>query len=161
MPTQTTAKGHTFVISDEDADLIERRWKTVISRGGRPYIHRSHPQSEYLHRVIAVRMGHALDGLTVDHINGDTLDNRRCNLRVVPQAVNSRNLGGRRANNTSGIQGVRWIESRQRWNAQIKTDYRAKNLGNFKTKEEAIAARLQAERELWGIQPRREQAHAA
>lgn len=67
-----------------------------------------------MHRVIT----EAPDGMEVDHINGDRLDNRRCNLRVCTKQQNVLNQG-KRSTNTSGYKGVTWRESKQRWVAQI------------------------------------------
>jgi len=78
-------------------------------------------QSFYAYRAITLRPGrrvhvamHRLilglefgDRKQGDHRNGDTLDNRRLNLRVATQAQNSRNTGVQR-HNTSGYKGVTW-----------------------------------------------------
>jgi hypothetical protein len=49
------------------------------------------------------------------------------------------------SHNTSGVTGVSWNERDQKWLAFIHIDKRMKNLGVFKSKEEAIAARRAAE----------------
>ena len=84
--------------------------------------------------------------LTVDHIDGNGLNNYLSNLRIVTQKENSRNCR-QNINNTSGITGVSYLRDRNRWFAQIKVDYKTINLGRFKTKEEAILARKEAERQ--------------
>ena len=53
-------------------------------------------------------------------------------------------------NNTSEIIGVNWREDQQRWIARITLDYIRKNLGSFVKKEDAIIARLKAEKEFFG-----------
>lgn len=75
----------------------------------------------------------------IDHINGVKSDDRLCNLRAATAAQNQANRSAP-SNNTSGVKGVRWEASRQRWRAQIMVSGRAKNLGRFHTKEEAIDA---------------------
>jgi len=77
--------------------------------------------------------------LVVDHINGNVLDNRKCNLRVCTHAENMRNTTKRRKGNTSGYTGV--SKCGKRWAASI--GYRGKDiyLGTFGNKEEAARAR--------------------
>lgn len=79
------------------------------------------------------------DGLEVDHINRNGLDNRRENLRI---ATRSQNNGNTKipSHNTSGVKGVSYDKDRNLWAAHIKTHGRKKFLGRFGTKEEAASA---------------------
>lgn len=86
----------------------------------------------------------------IDHINGDGSDNRIENLRVVDSIGNCRNSATAR-NNTSGCSGVYFRSTGRgikRWVAMIGDGKRARFLGIFLTKEQAIHARKGAEREL-------------
>ncbi len=56
----------------------------------------------YLHRLVA----NAPQGMQVDHINHDTLDNRKTNLRVVTKAENEQNRKGAEVRNKLGIRNV-------------------------------------------------------
>lgn len=89
-----------------------------------------------LHRLIT----DAPDGFDVDHINRDSLDNRRQNLRVVTRQRNILNTRGVYVNNTSGYRGVSWIKSKRRWRAEIRKDRRRYFLGTFSSKEDAKEA---------------------
>lgn len=85
-----------------------------------------------MHRLImGLKLG---DGLEVDHINHDTLDNRRSNLRVVTHAQNALNQR-KRSHNTSGFKGVSFKNGR--WQAKISLNYRQIYLGLFASAEEA------------------------
>ena len=87
----------------------------------------------YLHREV---IG-AKPGQIVDHINGDKLDNRRSNLRIVTKSQNQKNV---RRKTASGYLGVR-ITPKGRWQAYVVTDSKWKHVGNFDTATEAALAR--------------------
>lgn len=73
-------------IDEEDAALLlTPRWHVILP-GGKPYVHSA--EHGYLHRVI---MGDIPAGMEIDHINRNTLDNRRDNLRIVTRSQNLQN----------------------------------------------------------------------
>lgn len=98
----------------------------------------------YLHRYI---MG-AKSGEYVDHINRDVTDNRRSNLRIVTNQENAYNSKIHK-NNTSGYTGVYWSNKDNFWYAQIRKN-KVIGLGCYHKKEDAIKARLVAEKEYFG-----------
>lgn len=78
----------------------------------------------------------------VDHINGDKLDNRKCNLRVCTRQENSFNRKIPK-NNTTGYKGVRYIKQGnriKRWRATLEKNGKSVNGGTHITKEEAAKA---------------------
>lgn len=157
-------RGFVATVDDADAELALLKW-FCITPGGRAYFGRNKPKGEgggtiYLHRVIAERMGFDVSdwGNVVDHMNGDTLDNRRCNIRVVPRAVNNQNRKMTSCN-TSGHMGVSFDASRGLWHAYIGTGKKRVYVGRFASKEEAAVARIAKEVELWGVQPQRAAFH--
>jgi hypothetical protein len=85
------------------------------------------------------------DPAEIDHINGNGLDNRWANLRSVDRLANARNMPKRRENK-SGYCGVYFAQGK--WQARILR----KTIGTFSSREDAIAARKAAEREL-GFHP--------
>jgi hypothetical protein len=74
----------------------------------------------------------------VDHINGDTLDNRRCNLRVLTKGANVSHRANLNSNNTSGTRGVYWCGTNNRWIACIQHNEDAWWKKSFTDKDEAI-----------------------
>jgi hypothetical protein len=93
------------------------------------------------------------DGHFVDHINGNTLDLRRKNLRICNRFENSRNKKLQR-NNVSGLKGVCFrkdkAESEKPYQARIWTGKTNKNLGFFPTAELAHAAYMIEAKKLFG-----------
>jgi len=87
----------------------------------------------------------------IDHINGDPKDNRICNLREADQTVNNRNASTP-VTNKSGVVGVFWDKSRQRWAAAVSVGDKTVHLGRFLCFEDAVAARQAANFEL-GFHP--------
>lgn len=86
----------------------------------------------------------AAKGQHVDHVNGNTLDNRRSNLRIVTQQENNKNKK-RYLNNVSGVTGVSWNKQMKMWVARISVDRKDKYLGYYFSFEKAVAARKAAE----------------
>lgn len=77
-------------------------------------------KQEYLHRIILT----APEGVYIDHINGNTLDNRKENLRICTDGENVSNRTKLGTNNTSGILGVRFNNQRNKWYSEIQYQYK-------------------------------------
>ena len=98
-----------------------------------------------MHRVI---IG-AQDGQEVDHISRNKLDNRRSNLRFATRAQNTANTPPS-VRNTSGLKGVHWLKSRDKWQVRIGYGGRVLSLGYYKDKTEAAKAYNNKAVELYG-----------
>lgn len=135
----TLTQGKVALVDDEDYEWASQ-WKWYAWRGAKTfYVLRngSSPQKGTirLHRTIM----EAPPELEVDHINGDGLDNRRCNLRLATRAENNRNCHGR-TDNTSGYKGVSWQKKNNKWKVKINIDGEMVYLGLFENLE--LAARV-------------------
>ena len=86
---------------------------------------------------------------TVDHINGDKLDNRIENLRAATVGQNQHNRKTN-ANNTSGYKGVCWNKAQKKWVARITLERKNIHLGYFANVEEASEVVRKAREELHG-----------
>lgn len=102
----------------------------------------------YAHRLIWKYVT-GVDPVVVDHEDHNGLNNRFSNLRNVSNEVNCQN-GRLRRTNTSGATGVHF--RRGRWVATIFCRSKRKHIGQFGTFEEALAARLAAEKK-FGFHP--------
>jgi hypothetical protein len=140
--------GLVAIVDSADLPRVSpHRWYVVRGRKrGTPYVGTrltGETHATMLHRLIM----DAPEGLVVDHINGDTLDNRRANLRVTTQGNNAKN---RRANlSNPGYKGVHRHKDGG-WVAKIGSGPAREYLGYFATAEEAARAYNEAAKRLHG-----------
>ena len=80
------------------------------------------------------------DGMVVDHINGNPMDNRCKNLRICTQAQNSLNNHGAKTGSKSGHKGVYWHKASEKWCAEVVSEGKKHYLGLFKNKLDAAEA---------------------
>ena len=147
-------KGYVAIVDEIDYyRLIERTW----SFNYYAYRHirvRDKPGGKRKSIFIAMHreiIG-AVPGQEVDHINGNKLDNRRCNLRICSRTENlyNRNQIGY---GKHGHVGVDYRKDMSKWRARVVRSL----VGYYKTKEDAINAREEAAKKLFGEFYRREQ----
>lgn len=128
-------KGKEAKANDCDSHLSD--WKWFATKAGYAARKSSRRWSNgkqkqiYMHHLV---VGFPLNGLQVDHINGDGLDNRRENLRIVSCAENQRNQSAHRNGKDVGVGFLRG-----KWRAHLGS----KHIGCFETKDEAKQARIE------------------
>ena len=99
-----------------------------------------------LHHYILNISKNTLKGKVVDHINGDSLDNRKSNLRIVSQQENLLNM--KPNDPLKGIRIYYLKDGTPRYGARISYNYKTISLGTYNTLEEAQQARKKAEIEI-------------
>tara|TARA_R110000851_G_scaffold315349_1_gene477794 strand:- start:522 stop:1028 length:507 start_codon:yes stop_codon:yes gene_type:complete len=97
------------------------------------------------HRLAFLYMTGKFPLLLCDHEDGDGTNNRWNNLREVDYINNNRNMR-LRADNSSGVAGVYWNKKDKRWQVSLKVGSDRGYIGQYKTLEEAVRIRLDAER---------------
>lgn len=88
-------------------------------------------------------------GMYTDHINHNTLDNRKENLRVCTCAENNHNAVAKK-HNTSGYKGVYWNKRDKKWYVQIRVSYKRIWLGYFDFIEDAANSYANAAQKYYG-----------
>lgn len=145
MKTLPLSRGYVAVVDDDDYVWASQwKWTLTTKRDAkipRRYAYRLDPlpngkkKNVMLHRAIMMRHGFEIDGLYVDHIDIDGLNNRKENLRVV---TNSNNMGNGRVR-VGRFKGVRSGRN-GKFVASITVNYKGKALGVFDCEEDAARA---------------------
>ncbi len=143
--------GGNTLVDEEDYEHINQ-WEWFQHSAG--YAARNPKTSEirgqkrklvFIHRIV---MNMKIGEIT-DHINGNTLDNRKCNLRICTASQNAQNKKPC-LKFSSQYKGVSWNKKRKRWRVSIKKDGKAYELGRFKNEIDAAKAYNEAAKKLFG-----------
>ena len=152
MKTIKLTQGMVAMVDDEDFDMVSA-YSWFANRINNIYYASRKIRKENgkrtdlrLHRFI---LGITDADVSVDHKNGNGLDNRRENLRVCTQANNALNRAINK-NNSTGYPGVRWYESRKKFRADIQFNKRKISLGYFDDAVKASEAYDAKAKELFG-----------
>ena len=151
MITIPLANSHLLTNVDDDYIwLLAYRWLVTFKRN-HPYAitYIKSPltgqrECYALHRVVAGCS--PKDGFQVDHVDHDTLNNTRSNLRKASIAQNSRNREGLNRNNTLGFPGLELRKHLKKpWKETLMYNQKKINLGYYASFDEAKSARIVAE----------------
>jgi hypothetical protein len=129
-------QGQVAIVDDEDYEYLNKvKWYAQWAVGTKSYyaMRRKGLTCELMHRAIMNNPS----GLLVDHINHETLDNRKDNLRIVTSSQNSLNRKIM-STNKSSVTGV--VSRRGIFEVAIGENGKIKHIGTFKTLEAAAAA---------------------
>lgn len=111
-------------------------WR-AMGKPGNEYIAGIRRGRVWMHRLIM----NAPDHLKVDHINGDTFDNRRQNLRFLSNQENGKAFRRKKNIYSSRYFGVFWCKKYKGWAARVKSDGKIHHVGYFEDEKEAATAR--------------------
>lgn len=138
MKRVTLSQGKFALVDDEDYERVARvNWSAERrSNGQRYYAIRRHAGATlYMHQMI---MGTCPDGMSIDHRDGDGLNNQKENLRFASrqqQATNSRKLIS-----ATGYRGVSRVNGGLQFAVEIRHSGKRHYLGCFATAEQAARA---------------------
>lgn len=147
MKTINLTRGYKTIIDDVDFEKVSNhKWHVFGTHkyAGRDIVVDGKSKKLLLHRFIM----NPKDGMEVDHINGDKLDNRRSNLRIATHRQNCSNHPG--YGEYKGVHEVKNRPLKKRFCTRIMVDGKNLYIGYFKTLEEAKAAYDSAAMTLYG-----------
>ena len=137
MKTLQLPQNRYTTIDDDDYEKINKwKWRTneygyafrTAKRNGKKQI-------LFLHReILGLKKG---DGKIIDHKNRNTLDNRKCNLRICNRSQNRMNS---KAKSIIGYKGVSWHVSSKKWLARIEKNKTSIRIGMFNNPKDAAKA---------------------
>lgn len=139
-------RGMWSLIDEEDAERLSVfAWRIVgnpcswyAARTPRPWENRGTTTLRLTYEILNMNPS---PGVVIDHIDGNTLDNRKSNLRICTQADNQHNRRKNSGSQTSKYKGVHLTKRvKKPWTAQIGISGRTQYIGIFETAEDAARA---------------------
>lgn len=144
--------GKSILVDDDDFERVKDfRWHfqppTGGENGGKARATAWRSKKIYMHHMI---VGQPVDRrMSVDHVNGNGLDNRKENLRFATARQQRQNSAIRR-DNVSGFKGIRFRRDRRKFVSTLMLDGKRINLGEFNTAIEAAVAYNEAAIKFFG-----------
>lgn len=134
-------QGKCAIVDDEDAAVVSKyKWHCNDSGYAVTQIRIGDGSAKKvrMHRLL---LNPPAD-MDIDHINGNRMDNRRCNLRICTRSENLRNAKKHKthAEASSKFKGVCWHKQRRRWYARYRKDGKQFHIGLFDNEEDAARA---------------------
>lgn len=149
MRTIPLTKGVFAVVDDDWFEMLSLvAWQCSDNRKGNQYAVKSLAgnKTDFMHRIIADAKKHEL----VDHINGNGLDNRRCNLRICSSLQNNANARKTRKKTSSKYKGVTWHSRDCKWQVQANGTQKKIYIGYFDSEKDAALAYNDYAIKTWG-----------
>ena len=143
--------GQCAIVDGKDFEWLNQwKWYAVKTKyqfyAGRTLILVGEQTMQFMHRLILS----AEKGEEVDHINRNSLDNRRENIKICTRSENNRN---RQVFGTSKYRGVCWNKGSKKWASYLVTEYEKFYLGLFKEEKDASDAFNKKYKEIHGKMP--------
>jgi hypothetical protein len=140
---EVITKGEKHTVKIDESDVEKLQGKSVYKIAKRYYAVKINGKGHLIHRLITDCPEH----LVVDHINGDTTDNTRANLKVGTVGDNNRNPNNKYVSSKSGVRNVHWYSRTKQWRVAISVNNQNKCFGYYDTIEEAekVARKVRGE----------------
>lgn len=140
------SQGKVSLIDDQDFDYLNQtKWFAHRDRHGRTFYAVGHIRIDGIRKLVKmhhVLIGYPEYGFVTDHIDGDGLNNQRCNLRFVTHRQSC--LNRKHTSRLSKYPGVTWLKRQKKWQAQARLEGSHKYLGVFNSEYDAHLAYAKA-----------------
>lgn len=124
------------LVDDEDYDFImQRKWyfRNGYAARGEYVEEKRNNRTVFMHREVMKSI------TSIDHIDGDKLNNQKSNLRVANKSQNAANMV-KKQKCTSRFKGVVWHKKAKKWMSRIVVNYKGIYLGIYNSEIEAAEA---------------------
>lgn len=130
-------RGKFTTVDDKDYECLSSQKWFLRKSHNNFYVSRStNGRLTDMHRMIV----NPPKRMTVDHANGNTLDNRRENLRIASQSQNNSNKNAPNVPKTSKYKGVFWSKDNHHWKAMATLDGKTYGAGSYTDEVHAAMA---------------------
>jgi hypothetical protein len=135
-----TTCGTDVIVDDEDFEYLNQwEWHLNSKKAVHKYAERKvYGNGKQKHILMHRLVNKTPEGLMTDHINHNTLDNRKSNLKTVTSHSNQLNRKGLQSNNKSGHSNVSWHKSTKKWQVSYTLMGKQVYIGVFENKNQAI-----------------------
>jgi hypothetical protein len=137
-------QGKFALVDDEDFEEINKHKWYYVKRGGGYAARKVCGVNFYMHRFIL----NTPNGMETDHVNGDSLNNTRCNLRICTHSQNLKNQ--RLSINKNRYKGVSFASREKKWRTTIGVNMKKIHIGYFDDAELAARAYDEAAKKYFG-----------
>ena len=139
-------QGQKTIFDFEDFDrVIEHTWYAIYNPNTQSYYAVAHINKKIIYLSNFIMKHTPTRKLTVDHINGDTLDNRKINLYITNFTNQNLNKRPIHKNNTSGTKRIYLQKSNEKWVVDLRTKF-YKETKSFSIKKYGEEAKQLAEK---------------
>lgn len=136
-------KGKVALVDDEDFDSLSKTsWYAHSSKYGRTGYTARGTMKNYKNKLFLMHrqiLGLSNPKISVDHIDGNGLNNQKSNLRICTHGENMRNTR-KRVNCSSRFKGISWNKDRKKWDVRANLNKKVYRVGRYDNEVEAALA---------------------
>ena len=134
-------------MSEKKIKLLKNKFREYCLENGHPTA--SEKFNKWVKKIMHRLLINTPNGMEIDHIDNNGLNNQKSNLRIVTHHQNIMNKS-KRKNGSSIFRGVGWCKAANKWQARISLNKKEHYIGIFKNEKDAAKAYNERAIELFG-----------